>query len=223
VAVIVDGPGRVRAVYRNADGGRARFCANATRCAARVAVESLGLDSPLVVATAWGPIPAEVRGSEVSLELMPAGEPPRRVALEVEGRQWQGWWMELGVPHVVIDCDDLDGVDLAHVGPLLRSHPELGAEGANVNLVTPGNDGQLRIRSFERGVEAETLSCASGIVAAALIAMAASGSRSLRCLSRSGDVLTVEALASPPLCATRLTAATRIVAEVEPSDELLRQ
>jgi diaminopimelate epimerase len=75
----------------------------------------------------------------------------------------------VGIPHVVIVCDDAEQVDVAGRGPGLRWHTETGAKGANVNWVSPLPDGRWRYRTYERGVEGETLACGTGAVATAVL------------------------------------------------------
>jgi diaminopimelate epimerase len=220
LAVSVAGPAAVMLYYRNRDGSEAAFCANATRCAARVAVQVLGLEPVLEVTTGWARIPAEVHGSEVTLDLPSPPASAQRLDLEASGRTWKVWYLEVGVPHVVIPVEDVEALDLCRVGPELRRHVSLGAEGANVNFVADEPAGGVVVRTWERGVEAETLACGSGIVAVALVQMASRGKDVLRCRARSGDVITVEACASPPRCASRLTGPTRILAELRPTEEL---
>ena len=75
----------------------------------------------------------------------------------------------VGVPHLVVTCRDVARVDVTGTGPGLRSHPAVGVAGANVNWVQPLPDGRWRYRTFERGVEGETLACGTGAVAAATL------------------------------------------------------
>lgn len=207
--------------YRNADGSHALFCGNGTRCAARAAVELLGLPPQLTIATDWVELPAVVDGPLVTLVLPPPPQPARAVELEASGRSWRGWRIEVGVPHLVLPVDELEALDLAQVGPPLRRHPELGPEGANVSFVSPGGAGEISLRSFERGVEGETLCCGSAVVAAALVAMAQGAPHRLVLRPRSGDRLTVEAPAGPSAGPLRFSGATRFVAELVPTTELL--
>jgi diaminopimelate epimerase len=212
---------RVRLGYRNSDGGEAVFCANGTRCAARAAVELLDCASQLVVETGWAEIPAVVDGTRVSLDLpAPTSAPVRPEIAAPEGLHHL-LLSEVGVPHLVAAVDGLDAIALEEIAPPLRSHPALGAEGANVNLYEVGTGGIVRVRSFERGIEGETLSCGSGLVAVALVVMAEMSSKSIAVVPRSGDRLQVDALHDPPLCAARFTGPARFVAEIEPSEELL--
>lgn len=221
LAVELAAPARVRVVYRNADGSRALFCANGTRCAALAATRLLGLPHRLEVETDWAVVAAEVRGGRVELVLPPPESDPDDVELETAHGVFHGRRLVVGVPHLVIRVTDLDGFDLASIGGVLAHHPSLGVDGANVTLVADGDSGRLRVRSFERGVEAETQCCGSGVVAAGLLELAARGTEEVELRPRSGDVLRVRAAAVPPLCASRLDGPARFVAMVEPAAELL--
>jgi len=216
------GTDRVRLSYRNADGSEGAFCGNGTRCAARAAVELLGCNPKVVVETGWAHIQAAVEGSRVSLELPPPQSGPRRPeAAEPDGIS-NGLLMKIGVPHLVIETTGLADLDLAVVAPPLRRHAVLSPEGANVDFYEVAADGAVKVRTWERGVEAETLSCGSGMVAVALLVMAESEVKHVELVPLSGDRLLVEALGEPPVCATRFTGPARFVATIEPSEELLR-
>jgi diaminopimelate epimerase len=222
LALFAGGGDRLQLLYRNRDGSRAAFCANATRCAARVAVAALGAPPRLRVATDWCELVAVVDGDSVALELPPPPAAPRQLSLRALGQTWQARLLEVGVPHLVVSSPELATLDVEGVGRALRDHPELAPAGANVSFVAATGEDRLEVRSFERGVEAETLCCGSGVVAAALIAMGDEPTR-LECVPRSGDPLLVEALGTPPVCASRLTGGARIVATVELSQEWLAE
>jgi len=217
LALFPDGDDAVRVVYRNADGGEAAFCANGTRCTARAAVSLLDLPPHLIVRTAWADIRAEVDGETVRLKLPPPPSTPRRFTLETSGQTWNGWLLEVGVPHLVVPVPgDLGTLAIDRWGPALRSHPALGAAGANVSFVEKTGEDRVAVRSWERGVEGETLSCGSGVVAAALVWMALHGGTRLACDTRSGQVLYVEALGVPPLCPASLLGLAHILGELVP-------
>jgi len=213
---------RVRLGYRNADGTEGAFCANGTRCAARAAVELLGCHQRVVIETRWADIPAAVDGSSVSLELPPPQTGPQRPEAAELDCISDGLLVKIGVPHLVIETTELADLNLAVVAPPLRRHAAIGPEGANVDFFEVEKDGVLRVRTWERGVEAETLSCGSGMVAVALVVMANRGTDRVELMPLSGDRLFVEALGAPPVCATRFTGPTRLVAAIDPSDDLLR-
>lgn len=213
---------RARLGYRNADGSEEAFCANGTRCAARAAVELLGCHQSVVIETGWADIPAVVNGSSVSLELPSPELGPRRPEAAEPNCISSGWFLKIGVPHLVIESTDLSDLDLAVIAPPLRRHVAVGPEGANVDFYEVEKGGTLRVRTWERGIEAETLSCGSGMVAVGLVVMADRGTERVELVPLSGDRLLVEALGEPPVCATRFTGPTRLVAKLDPSEDLLR-
>ena len=189
----------IRVDYFNADGGQARFCANGTRCAARFAVLRDLADAELVAWTGWGAIRATVReDGNVTLRL------PEPIALggsvatfDPEGRRVEprAASLTVGVPHLVAFCAEgveVETLDVAALGPPLRRHPGL-PEGANVNFASVRGSSRLSVRTFERGVEAETLSCGSGVVASALVAGAERGQTPpVSVATRSGSALVVD-------------------------------
>jgi diaminopimelate epimerase len=123
--------------------------------------------------------------------------------------------LEVGVPHFVATVTGLTALDLEGVARPLRHHPDMGAGGANIHLVEERPDGSLAIRSLERGVESEVLCCGSGVVAAALVTLTGSGRKTATVIPKSGDKLTVEALATPPTTESRLSGPARLVAEIQ--------
>lgn len=213
LAVFRESRSAIRLVHRNADGSPSDFCANGTRCAARVAVERLGCDPHLVIHTGWTSIPAEVCDDSVTLEL-PAPGPSSVLSLSTAEGRFPGRFLTVGVPHLVVPVEDLESVDLDRVARPLRHHPDLGPAGANVHLIAATGDADLAIRSLERGVETEVMCCGSGVVAAALVTMADTGRTHLTVVPRSGDALRVEALETPPESPSRLTGPARLVAEI---------
>ena len=222
IAMAAESADRAHLVHRNANGGEAVFCANGTRCAARAAVELLGCEPRLVVETAWREIPAEVDGSEVRIEIPAPSEVPGLPAIDAPDGISGLRFLHVGVPHLIAAASNLSGLELSAVAPPLRDHPALAPHGANVNFYEVDSDGAVRLRTWERGVEGETMSCGSGMVAVALVVMAARGQRRLVLVPASGDRLTVEALGDPPSCPTLLTGPARLIAEIEPSEDFLR-
>lgn len=195
--VFPDGPGRVAADYRNADGSVGRFCGNGTRCAARFAVLKGLAPETLIVRTGWGDVPARVDGAHVTLALPEPVAVGRAVSsLDSTGTlEREAYALSVGVPHVVVfvaDGVDLGTLDLARFGPALRRHPEM-REGANANVVQVLGPSRLRVRTWERGVEAETLACGSGNVATAVTACALGRAKAPVSLeTRSGQTLSVD-------------------------------
>jgi len=163
--------GRVHLDYYNADGGLASFCANGTRCAARYAVtRRLVSDGAPVLETGWAVIAARVAGDLVTLELPPVELPDDPIPVFGDGLPATGTPLRVGVPHLVVFVDgDLEELDVKRLGPPLRSHSAL-PDGANVNFVRITSPRSIAVRTYERGVEAETLACGSGVVASAITA-----------------------------------------------------
>ncbi len=161
----------VRMVYWNSDGSRAAMCGNAALCSASLAVylEMVAGDE-LRLLTDAGPVRARADasgdGAEINLPDFEVEAAPGIAAST--GECWIGF-ATVGVPHLVIRVEDIEKVDLAGRGRALRFDPSLGARGANVNFVAPGSDGRWLIRTYERGVEGETLACGTGTVAAAVV------------------------------------------------------
>jgi diaminopimelate epimerase len=186
--------GRVRVDYFNADGGPATFCANGTRCAARYAVRhGLAAGNPAMLETGWGGIEARVDGESVTLSLPAVPAPQDPIPISGRGLPPTAIPMKVGVPHLVVFVrGDLGKFPIDRFGPPLRRHPAL-PEGANVNFVRAAGENRIDVRSWERGVEGETLSCGSGVVASAIAAarqgMAVSP---VTCGTKSGVDLVVE-------------------------------
>jgi diaminopimelate epimerase len=187
--------GGVAMEYFNADGLASELCLNGTRCAARLAFHLGWARDEVRIATGSGPVPAQSAGpARVALGLPPLAEPPRELTVELEGRLWEGWRVVVGVPHFVVPWggEGLATAPVAAVGPLLRRHPAFGAAGANVDFVRYPSAGRLEIRSYERGVEGETLACGTGMIAAAAVGLLTRRSElPLQVLTRGGFELEV--------------------------------
>jgi diaminopimelate epimerase len=166
----------VRMAYWNSDGSHGALCGNAALCSGRLAVAlelvqpgefCLLTDAGVVRVRAVGPgNGAEINLPDLDLPREHAGVTP------AAGERWFSFG-SVGVPHLVVRVDDIEAVDVVARGRMLRSHPSLGSKGANVNFVAPRKALWL-IRTYERGVEGETLACGTGTVAAGL-ALAARG------------------------------------------------
>jgi diaminopimelate epimerase len=160
----------IRLVYLNADGTRAELCGNATLCTTRLAVE-LGVGDPsgFEIETDSGVVAARIRDGRPDIDLQPVREiqSSARGIAPAGGEERIGFAV-VGVPHLVIQVADISTVDVVGRGRPLRHHPSL-PRGANVNFVAPTGSGRWRMRTYERGVEAETLACGSGSVATAIL------------------------------------------------------
>ncbi len=141
---------------------------------------------------------AEVRGSEVSFEMRdPRGFEPD-IEVEVLGERIRGIFVDTGVPHFVVFRPVPPDQPIDNVGRALRFHTRFGSEGANIDFVEAYERGRLRIRTYERGVEGETLACGTGCVAAAVAAAATEGTPSpVSLLTRSGETIRVRYEGAP--------------------------
>ena len=190
LVVSQDGVGRVRVAFFNPDGGEA-FCGNGSRCAARFAsARGLAPAAGMTLVTSVGEVPAAVEGDVVRLTLPPP-EDRGAIVLENAAESFRGRFVIAGVPHIVVPVAGLSTYPLERVGPLLRRHPQLGASGANVDLVESDERGRIHVRTWERGVESETLSCGTGAVAVGLAARLAGAPETVVVVPRSGLTLTV--------------------------------
>lgn len=191
-----DGPGRVRVVFFNPDGGEA-FCGNGSRCAARFALlHRIAPDAEMTLITAAGDVPAVVTGDRVRLTLPPPVD-FGAIALEVGSDSYAGRWINSGVPHVVIPVVGLASYPIERLGPALRRHGKLGPQGANVDLVESDGSGRIHVRTWERGVENETLACGTGAVAAAMAARLGGAPDPMIVVPRSRSPLTVSLPGDP--------------------------
>lgn len=159
--------------YYNADGGEVEMCGNGSRCVARFAYLSGIAPAKHTLQTLAGIVQAEVlEGGRVKVKLPNPSEFRLHLGIEIEGKTYSGHFVNTGVPHVVYFVEDVDSVDVVRLGRATRYHPLFSPRGTNANFVSVVDRGCLKIRTYERGVESETLACGTGSVAAALIATA---------------------------------------------------
>jgi diaminopimelate epimerase len=195
------GAGEMPAVsmdYSNADGFPADLCLNGTRCAAQLAFH-LGWakngEDTVEVRTGAGPIAARrLDGERVRLELA-APETPQALTVEgVEsgGISCAGFRLRVGVPHFVLIWEELERAPVRELGSALRWHKVFEPEGTNVNFVRYPEEHRMEIRTFERGVEDETLACGTGVLAGVAAGLAAGRlAFPVRVLTRGGFELDV--------------------------------
>ena len=160
-------PGRVRVRFFNPDGSQA-FCGNGSRCAARFASLRGWAPPSMVLETIAGDVPATVDGDRVSLRL-PVPRDAGVVTLDLDGERLEGRHIQAGSPHFVTFVDSPERAPLERWGPLVRGHRRFGSAGVNLD-VAGREPGRLKLRTWERGVERETLACGSGAIATAFAA-----------------------------------------------------
>jgi len=159
--------------FYNADGSEAEMCGNGGRCAARFAVLEGLAKSPLAFDTLAGLIRAEVSGEIVKIQLTPPQDLALDLEIEVEGRPYRLSFINTGVPHVVLFWEgDLSQAPVRTLGRAIRFHSRFAPAGTNVNFVSPIGPQEIMVRTYERGVEDETLACGTGATACALISAA---------------------------------------------------
>jgi len=182
----------------NPDGGEAEMCGNGARCAARLA-RDLGLaPAAMRIATRAGTIQAEAGDTDVLVHMPPPRGWRLRQRLSVGGADAAYSFVDTGVPHAVIEAPDLDVCDVQGLGAAVRRHAEFAPAGTNVDFYSAAGPDALRVRTYERGVEAETPACGTGIVAAALVAAALGRVRPpVRVLARGGDTLVADFRLTP--------------------------
>lgn len=155
--------------YYNSDGGEAEMCGNGARCFARFASREAEAGESISFETVSGVIHAQLQGELVRLQMSVPRE--ERFGLEISSGTcaWRGHFINTGVPHVVVPVSRLDSIDVGAEGSLIRRHPMFAPAGANANFVEKRGQNRIAIRTYERGVEAETLACGTGVVASALV------------------------------------------------------
>jgi diaminopimelate epimerase len=191
--------------YFNADGGEAEMCGNGARCFARFANKVAAAKEKISFETQAGVISAELKGGLVTLEMteptdlrlnikLPVEASPRRFSGDqsATGASRRLHFINSGVPHVVIPGPNLDDVDVRREGAAIRYHKIFSPSGTNVNFIEKRGPKKIAIRTYERGVEDETLACGTGIVASALIfATIEDCEGPITVLARGGDELEV--------------------------------
>ena len=192
--IAVEGtPESLRMLYYNADGGEAEMCGNGARCFARYAARLLGQnEGTLPFLTQAGPLSAELLGTHVRIRMSEPHSLQLAHSLNLLGNDREVHSMNTGVPHAVVFVRDLANIPVVEEGRALRRHPRFAPAGTNANFVEILAPGSLAIRTYERGVEDETLACGTGVVAAALIHHHLTNAPSpVQVLVRGGDNLEV--------------------------------
>ncbi len=177
--------------FFNADGSRAEMCGNGGRCAARFAVERKIARSALSFETDAGLIRAEVGGRRVKLQMTAPHGLALSKSLTLRGKKIAYSFLNTGVPHAVLFVPDLERIDLAGTGRGIRTHRAFAPRGTNVNFVRVMN-GAVWVRTYERGVEGETLACGTGAVASGILSCLHGLVRSpVAVRTRGGETLTI--------------------------------
>ncbi|MCZ7592037.1 MAG: diaminopimelate epimerase [Kiritimatiellae bacterium] len=179
--------------FFNPDGGEVDMCGNGARCIARLAFELGIAQSTMRFETGAGIVRAEVSGEIVRLTMTEPHDWRLRRSLNIDGKTYAYDFVNSGVPHVVTVVDDLKTLDVDRIGRAIRYHADFAPKGTNANFVQITGPNSLSLRTYERGVEGETLACGTGIVAAGLLAgKTGRVQKPVQITPASGDVLTVD-------------------------------
>jgi len=158
--------------FFNSDGSEAEMCGNGGRCVARFAFLNGIAKARLAFETMAGIIHAEITNQRVKLQMPSPTELKLNQRIFVEDKSYIMGSITLGVPHAVLLIEDIDRAPVIDVGRKIRFHQAFQPGGTNVNFVQIIDSSYLTIRTYERGVEDETLACGTGSVASALITAA---------------------------------------------------
>jgi diaminopimelate epimerase len=194
VVFISEGPNDVDFAVRffNSDGSEADMCGNASRCAAHLAHLNHIAPSEMTFKTKAGDIKASVDNDYVSVRLPKIGKAEGVAMIDIEGFSQTYHRINTGVNHAVTWVEDLEKVDVFKYGRFIRRHPSF-SPGANVDFVKVINKDTIDVRTYEIGVEDETLACGTGVTASALLS-AVNGlveGNTIHCKTRGGEELTV--------------------------------
>lgn len=148
----------------NPDGSEAQMCGNGARCVA------LYLGKPNVkIETRAGIIESQVNGENVRIKLTNPKNLRLNIPIKVNNRTLRVNFINTGVPHTVIFVAGLDKIDVLNLGRQIRYHKRFSPQGTNVDFVEMAKNNSIKVRTYERGVEDETLACGTGAVASALV------------------------------------------------------
>ncbi|MDZ4198187.1 MAG: diaminopimelate epimerase [Kiritimatiellia bacterium] len=180
--------------FINPDGGEVDMCGNGARCIARFAHEIGAAPASMSIETRAGTVRAEMVKDRVRLRMTDPKDWKTGGSLTIGSATLAYDFVNTGVPHVVVPVDNLNTVQVEELGRAIRTHSEFAPAGTNANFVQVTGPNSLRVRTYERGVEAETLACGTGLVASALV-MARQGRIRLPATleTRGGDKVEVQA------------------------------
>jgi diaminopimelate epimerase len=178
--------------YYNADGGEAEMCGNGARCFARYASQIAEPKEEIRFETIAGVITARLLGDRVQLQMSEPKGLQVGTELTVADAPLTVHFVNTGVPHAVVMVDNIAKIDVQKLGAAIRWHEHFAPKGTNANFIQKIEGDTLAIRTYERGVEGETLACGTGVVASALIFHQLTGAAApIRLRVQGGDILEV--------------------------------
>jgi diaminopimelate epimerase len=179
----------------NPDGTEPDMCANGIRCVSFWWKSKLKKAKIMSIKTKAGIIESEVNKDKIKIRMTEPENIKLDLPIKISKRTIRVNFINTGVPHTVIFAQGIDKIDIVNIGRQIRHHARFFPEGTNVDFVQIIDDDNIKIRTYERGVEDETLACGTGTVAAALIAsyrLEVINCRKLNVHTKSGEVLRVE-------------------------------
>jgi diaminopimelate epimerase len=156
--------------FYNSDGSMAEMCGNGARCFARFIQKLTGVENKVTFETVAGVVTAWFRGERVTVGLTAPHDLRLNVEVPLPGGAVSCHCLNTGVPHAVMFVPDADKARVQQTGSQLRYNPVFAPKGTNVNFVQVLGPQTIRVRTYERGVEGETLACGTGVTASALLA-----------------------------------------------------
>lgn len=178
--------------FYNSDGSIAEMCGNGARCFARYVQKTAGMNRDFTFETAAGIIAASFNGEMVTVNLTKPKDLKLNQSVTLSTGNATIHSLNTGVPHAVQYVADADKAMVMQLGPEIRRHAHFGPRGTNVNFVQVLGSNQIRVRTFERGVEGETLACGTGVSAAAMLTARVHGfSSPVKVQVQGGDQLEV--------------------------------
>lgn len=171
----------------NPDGSEAQMCGNGARCTALyLAKRNVNIE------TKAGIIISKINGNKVKIRLTNPKDIKLDIPIKFGSRNLKVNFINTGVPHIVIFVEGLDKIDAVDIGRFLRFHKKFAPKGTNVNFIEVLGKNSFEIRTYERGVEYETLACGTGSVASALIlALKTNVGNKIKVHTKGGEILTV--------------------------------
>lgn len=171
--------------YHNSDGSYAEMCGNGARCTAKLAY-LLGISKrTMVFETGAGLIDAEIFAKSVKVKLYDPKDLKPGISLLIDGKKYTCSYINTGVPHAIIFVNDIEKCDVRGLGRKIRFHRAFAPAGTNVDFVKTCGNNTLLIRTYERGVEGETLACGTGVTASAIISVIKGFVKSpVKCITR---------------------------------------
>jgi diaminopimelate epimerase len=156
--------------FYNNDGSAAEMCGNGARCFARFIQRLTGAKDQVSFETKAGVISARIHRETVTVNLTPPRDLRLNQPVALSAGQAMIHSVDTGVPHAVVFTPDADRAMVQSLGEEIRRHPHFAPRGTNVNFAQLLGPGSIRVRTYERGVEGETLACGTGVTASALVA-----------------------------------------------------